>query len=90
MDFDLEFSDKCKHDRMMIYDGSKIVDDKLMVKHCGNFMPNQTQYKSTSNQLLVVFVSDTSIETKGFKFNYTVVTYLTFLYISYDNSHNMI
>lgn len=71
LDFDLEPSDNCNKDVLVVYDGPEANAEKILLRHCGTSLPNQTEYVSTSNEMLVVFRSDTEGEYKGFKANYS-------------------
>lgn len=71
IDFDLEPSENCNKDVLVIYDGFEANPEKIMLRQCGNSLPNQTQYFSTANEMLVVFNTDTDGEYKGFKANYS-------------------
>lgn len=73
-DFETEFHNNCSLDGFLIYDSEFANSNKLLLKHCGNHMPNQTKYTSTDNKMLVVFYSDASIGGRGFKANYSMVT----------------
>lgn len=72
LDFDLENTTNCNADVLVIYDGPEENSDKIILRHCGNSLPNQTEYFSTSNEVLVVFNTNHEVEYKGFKANYTI------------------
>lgn len=71
IDFDLEPSEDCSKDVMYIFDGEVEDAEKILLKSCGNSMPNQTIYTTTSNKALVVLKTDSTEEYKGFRLNYT-------------------
>lgn len=71
LDFDVEPSNNCEKDVLFIFDGSEEDENRILLKHCGNSLPNVTKIFSTSNTMLVVFKTDTDLEFKGFKANYT-------------------
>lgn len=71
IDFDLEPSEDCSKDVLYIFDGHVEDAEKLLIKTCGNSLPNKTKFASTSNKALVVLKTDSSEEYKGFNLNYT-------------------
>lgn len=66
-DFDIEQSDNCENDVLFIFDGPVEDENRIILKLCGNTLPNQTVYYSTANEMLVVFKANTDLEFKGFK-----------------------
>lgn len=57
---------------LQVYDGNEKNPDKLMDKLCGDVTPNRT-FSSSSHQLLMVMVSDSTVELSGFKARYSTV-----------------
>ncbi|XP_077301904.1 cubilin-like [Arctopsyche grandis] len=68
--FELEESSTCRFDYVAIYDGSS-ERDNLIGRYCGNNLP--TPFTSSSNNVLIVFKSDSSFATKGFRIRYEMV-----------------
>ncbi|KAJ7392946.1 hypothetical protein OS493_008187 [Desmophyllum pertusum] len=69
--FDLEPSENstgCVYDYIEIFDGKR-TDDPNLGRYCGGNMP--AQIRSSSNELLVKFISDQSIAHSGFAASYT-------------------
>uniref|UniRef100_H2YKV4 CUB domain-containing protein n=1 Tax=Ciona savignyi TaxID=51511 RepID=H2YKV4_CIOSA len=62
--------DVCNYDRIEIRDGSSDLDP-LVMSVCGNSIP--APFTSSTNTLLVRFISDFSIEDIGFSANFTAV-----------------
>lgn len=73
IDFDVEETPRCSLDSFNLYDGDAISDDKLLLRHCRQQMPNQTSFLSTNNVMLVTFDTDSSVGYKGFKLEYKTV-----------------
>ncbi|XP_063696850.1 cubilin homolog [Culicoides brevitarsis] len=69
-EFDLEPSMLCTNDILYIYDGEVEREDKILLKACGNSMPNQTSFTSSGNNVLVVMKTDAEEEYKGFNLQY--------------------
>lgn len=71
-DFELERSHSCVYDSLIIRDGGSS-ESPLMGKYCGKKSP--FTLLSHSNQIWLMFVTDSSIEKKGFKLSYnTAIT----------------
>lgn len=75
MDFETEYHPNCYLDTIKIYDGEIASEDKLLLRHCGEQMPNQTTFKSSDNKMLITFETDGSIQKRGFKANYSIVSF---------------
>lgn len=73
MDFDTENRRNCELDEFMIYNTDTEDDDNILLKHCGEHLPNKTTYYSTGSKVLIKFSTDSSITGRGFKLNYTMV-----------------
>ena len=58
----------CAFDYIEVYDGPGTYSPKLG-KYCGNGIPDQ--FRSSTNELLVIFVTDNSIQYSGFAAAYT-------------------
>lgn len=71
VDFGLEAGRDCKYDSFTVYDGGSI-NDRVIGQFCGQNKPNKVT--GTANQMLVVFTSDHSVQSKGFKVDYSAVT----------------
>ena len=69
-DFDVEPHESCEYDFVALYDGNS-TDSQLILKHCGQNLPNPVTYTSTGNQMFVRLKADGSIASKGFKANFT-------------------
>ncbi|XP_050362534.1 cubilin-like [Nymphalis io] len=63
---DLESSYNCYNDYIAVYDGSTIDLNKRLSLMCGH-INSTTVLKSTSNKMLLQFVSDSNISYKGFR-----------------------
>ncbi|XP_075699578.1 embryonic protein UVS.2-like [Rhinoderma darwinii] len=69
--FDLQLSSSCTFDYLKIYDGPSKSSPVLMERTCGTgLVPLMV---SSSNQMLVEFVSDAAIAGTGFKATYTAI-----------------
>ncbi|XP_078037937.1 cubilin [Augochlora pura] len=68
--FDLENSNNCRFDFIEIYDGPTN-ESPLMGRYCGTTLP--PSLKSTSNELLLVFRSDFTVQGEGFTLSYSVI-----------------
>ncbi|PFX16561.1 Tolloid-like protein 2 [Stylophora pistillata] len=66
--FDLEASGGCDYDYIEVYDGPG-TDFPKLGKHCGDDLPSQI--RSSTNELLVKFVTDQSVQHSGFAAAYT-------------------
>ncbi|XP_053569959.1 cubilin [Bombina bombina] len=62
--FDVEQSSSCLYDYVAVYDGSDIYSP-LLGRFCGNVLP--TVLRSTSNNLFLVFKTDSTATTGGWK-----------------------
>lgn len=76
MDFSIEDSSSCMHDKLTIYDGDEKLNHRKILEHCGENLPAIRKHTTTTNQLLINFQTDSSVSSKGFKMNYTTVSYL--------------
>ncbi|CAH2083519.1 unnamed protein product [Euphydryas editha] len=65
--FKLERSFRCKYDYLKIYDGPSS-DSRLVGRFCGTNHPKS--YTSNSNHLFIIFKSDHSTASEGFKITY--------------------
>lgn len=63
-DFDIEYTSGCRDDYLQIFDGSKVDDDKVLLNR--TCRPINNTIISNTNEMLVVFRSDSQIEAKGF------------------------
>lgn len=63
-ELDIEEESTCVHDSLKFYDG----EDDLFYTACGNELPSEKTSKS--NKIKVVFETDDSISSKGFKFSF--------------------
>jgi hypothetical protein len=68
LSFDLEDSESCENDNLIVYDG-QTVDTNVLGQFCGDAFP--LLLESSSNVLLVVFKSDNERRFPGFKMSYT-------------------
>lgn len=68
LDFDLESSDNCTKDYLEVFDP---VYNKTLWKGCGGQLPNVTTFKSQQNEINVRLVTDTALNAKGFKANFS-------------------
>ncbi|KAI4498132.1 hypothetical protein M0802_006618 [Mischocyttarus mexicanus] len=68
--FDLEESTSCHYDAVEIYDGDS-TNSPLIGRYCGTSMP--PTIKSTSNIVVIVFMSDWSYESEGFSLSYDII-----------------
>ena len=73
-DFDVEPHSNCSYDYVALYDGAN-TSAPLLLLHCGANVPEPNVIESTGNQLYVRMKADGSVPAKGFKANYTWVTY---------------
>lgn len=73
LDFDVEEHSRCELDNFSLYDGDVIANDKLLLRHCQQQMPNQTSFLSTNNTLFLTFDTDSTVGYKGFKLEYKMV-----------------
>uniref|UniRef100_A0A7G3AGB7 Cubilin n=1 Tax=Lutzomyia longipalpis TaxID=7200 RepID=A0A7G3AGB7_LUTLO len=71
LDFDLETSSECIHDSVRIYEGNTANETKLIRNLCDSQLPNPAVLTLSTNEALVVFRTDSSIEAKGFHMNFT-------------------
>ncbi|XP_059613843.1 cubilin homolog [Phlebotomus argentipes] len=71
LDFDLESSSNCQHDSVRLYSGPTMDPKHLTMTWCGSERPNKTQQILATNQALLIFRSDSSVEAKGFHLNFT-------------------
>lgn len=71
MAFDLEYQVTCNYDSLEVFDGYTTDYAKSIGKYCGNSIP--TNLTSSTNELLLHFVSDSSVAQSGFKGRYTAV-----------------
>jgi hypothetical protein len=69
MAFDLEYQVTCNYDSLEVFDGYTTDYAKSIGKYCGNSIP--TNLTSSTNELLLHFVSDGSVAQSGFKGRYT-------------------
>uniref|UniRef100_A0A8C5QG87 Metalloendopeptidase n=1 Tax=Leptobrachium leishanense TaxID=445787 RepID=A0A8C5QG87_9ANUR len=69
--FDVQFSTDCVSDYIKIFDGPSEASPVLLDRTCG--MGLIPQLISSTSQMLIEFVSDTSITATGFKATYTAV-----------------
>ncbi|KAF4527383.1 hypothetical protein B566_EDAN015953, partial [Ephemera danica] len=67
VDLDLEHEQACKYDYIEIREGST-EDSPLVGTYCGSDQP--TPYTSIGNELLIVFHTDATVTTRGFKLKY--------------------
>ncbi|XP_013175197.1 PREDICTED: cubilin-like [Papilio xuthus] len=65
--FALENSFRCKYDYVKIYDGPSS-DSRFVGKFCGTSYPKS--YTSTSNTLFIIFKSDHTMTSEGFRMTY--------------------
>ncbi|XP_068115593.1 embryonic protein UVS.2-like isoform X2 [Hyperolius riggenbachi] len=72
-DFDLQDSANCSSDYIRVYDGANTSCHILLNKICGDTLP--FPLLSSSNVMLLEFVSDDSLAGTGFKVSYTNVTH---------------
>ncbi|KAJ8022333.1 Tolloid-like protein 2 [Holothuria leucospilota] len=68
--FMLQAEDVCGFDSLSVYDGNSRTDS-LLAKLCGTNLPYPVY--STTNEMLVVFSSDGSVERNGFEANFTFI-----------------
>ena len=70
--FHLESHTSCNDDSVKIYDGNSTKSTQIGRKHgyCGKRAPPTLTIASTGNSLLIVFVSDDSVQTPGFNATY--------------------
>ncbi|CAH0396981.1 unnamed protein product [Chilo suppressalis] len=68
--FKLERSVRCRYDYLKVYDGPS-ANSRLVGKFCGNSYPNS--YVSTSNSLFIIFKTDHSASSEGFKISFETV-----------------
>ena len=69
--FDLEASSRCTYDYVAVYDGPDMNSSSLIGQYCGSVTP--LKIVSTSNTLLVNFVTDRSVSKEGFQAAYRSV-----------------
>ena len=62
-------------DYVALYDGPNNTSP-LIVRHCGQTVPDPNHFVSTSNQMYVRLKADSSVTAKGFKADYTWVNIL--------------
>ncbi|XP_033326417.2 cubilin [Megalopta genalis] len=67
--FGLEYSNTCKFDYLEIYDGPSN-ESPLLGRYCGQTLP--PSLKSTSNEVLLVFKSDFTVQSEGFTLSYSI------------------
>ncbi|XP_032520799.2 cubilin homolog [Danaus plexippus] len=65
--FSLEKSSSCRYDFLKVFDGSSL-EAPLVGKFCGNIYPKT--YTSTTNELFLLFKSDITTSSGGFKIKY--------------------
>jgi hypothetical protein len=70
--FELEEQDLCLYDSIEVFDGDTNESDKRFGKYCGANVPPVVV--SSSNELLVHFVSDDTTARRGFRASYRAVT----------------
>lgn len=63
---DVESQNECYNDYIAIYDGLEIIDDKRLALLCGH-LNSTTALRSKANTVLLQFVTDASVNYKGFK-----------------------
>jgi len=66
--FSLEVSSNCRFDYVAVYDGGSTLAP-LMGKFCGSELP--PNLRSSSNQLFLVFVTDSSVVAEGWRATYS-------------------
>ncbi|XP_015790048.1 tolloid-like protein 1 [Tetranychus urticae] len=66
--FEIESHDNCVYDYLEIRDGHSLSNSPILGKFCGHRIPNDI--RSTSNKLLIKFVSDSSVQKAGFSANF--------------------
>ncbi|KAG8544589.1 hypothetical protein GDO81_022217, partial [Engystomops pustulosus] len=71
--FDIQSSGSCAYDYIKIYDGPSKSSPVLMDRTCGSGIELVPLMVSSSNQMLVEFVSDETVANTGFKATYTAI-----------------
>uniref|UniRef100_A0A3P8SX64 Cubilin n=1 Tax=Amphiprion percula TaxID=161767 RepID=A0A3P8SX64_AMPPE len=66
--FNLEYHENCNHDYVEVYDNGTVETGNKIGRYCGRAVP--PSITSTDNQLALLFVSDTSLNTEGFSASY--------------------
>lgn len=69
VDFDLEASENCSSDVLIITDPIK---NQELWRGCDNQLPNITSYKTEYNEMLITLKTNNNTEAKGFKANYSM------------------
>ena len=69
-DFDVEPHASCDYDFVALYDGNS-TESPLILKHCGQNLPDPVTFSSSGNQMYVRLKADGTIASKGFKANFT-------------------
>lgn len=69
MDFDLDTSENCTDDVLIISDPIKNIE---LWRGCDSQMPNITTYKSEYNEMLITLKTNNNSEAKGFKANFSM------------------
>ncbi|XP_023942426.2 cubilin-like [Bicyclus anynana] len=72
--FKLENSLTCKYDSVKIYDGPTS-DSPLVGKFCGTTLPKT--YTSSTNKLFILFKSDHTVASEGFKIDFESICFQT-------------
>ncbi|KAL3836256.1 hypothetical protein ACJMK2_021695 [Sinanodonta woodiana] len=67
LEFDLETHSTCNYDYVDIRDGSDL-NARLIGRYCGNVVPGFI--RSTGNSMIINFISDSSVTSKGFQAAY--------------------
>ena len=63
--FAVEYSTSCIYDYVTVFDGLSTVSSSTLGKFCGANLPPIT--KSSGNDLLVTFITDSTIQSTGFQ-----------------------
>ena len=67
--FALQYEGSCKFDSLRIYEGASDANGTLIATRCGS---DVTTLLSTSNQLFMVFATDSSESMAGFTISYVI------------------
>ncbi|XP_037517650.1 cubilin [Rhipicephalus sanguineus] len=71
LDFGMPASTNCSDSYLAVYDNLRAGGDKLLLRHCGDSLPDQVNITSTSNQLRLRMKASGISAGKGFKARYT-------------------
>uniref|UniRef100_A0A3Q4HHJ3 Cubilin (intrinsic factor-cobalamin receptor) n=1 Tax=Neolamprologus brichardi TaxID=32507 RepID=A0A3Q4HHJ3_NEOBR len=73
--FNLEYHANCNFDYLEVYDNGTVQTGNMIGRYCGRSVP--PSITSTDNQLTLLFVSDSSLNTEGFSASYISINATT-------------